>query len=100
MKARTTSRLINRNVFSADGRTSMRLEPELWAAVEEICHREGITAADFVTRIDKKRRGQNTPEGRTSAVRVAILEYYRSAATEDGHSRVGHGRYEPAGAAV
>ena len=34
------SRLINRNVVAARGRTSMRLEPELWDALLEICRRE------------------------------------------------------------
>ena len=46
------SRLVNRNVTSTSGRTSMRLEPELWAALEEICHREGMTLADLVKSIE------------------------------------------------
>ncbi|MBC7637762.1 MAG: ribbon-helix-helix domain-containing protein, partial [Acetobacteraceae bacterium] len=33
----TASRLINRNVIAKSGRTSMRLEPELWDALREIC---------------------------------------------------------------
>jgi len=35
-----SSRLINRNVVAERGRTSMRLEPELWDALAEICRRE------------------------------------------------------------
>jgi hypothetical protein len=34
------SRLVNRNVVAGTGRTSMRLEPELWDALLEICQRE------------------------------------------------------------
>ncbi len=37
----TVSRLVNRNVVAERGRTSMRLEPELWDALLEICGREG-----------------------------------------------------------
>ena len=86
----STSRLVNRNVTSTNGRTSMRLEPELWAALEEICHRESMTLADLVKSIE--RRGH--PGGRTSAVRVFVLTYFRNAASEDGHRHAGHGLLE------
>lgn len=86
----STSRLVNRNVTSTNGRTSMRLEPELWAALEEICHRESMTLADLVKSIE--RRGH--PGGRTSAVRVFVLTYFRNAASEDGHRNAGHGLLE------
>ena len=84
------SRLVNRNVTSTSGRTSMRLEPELWAALEEICHREGMTLADLVKSIEHRTR----PGGRTSAVRVFVLTYFRNAGNEDGHRRAGHGMLE------
>ena len=35
------SRLVNRNVVAGRGRTSMRMEPELWDALLEICQRVG-----------------------------------------------------------
>lgn len=89
------SRLINRNVTAATGRTSMRLEPELWQALEEICHREGLTLADAVQRIEMQDQQRNEG-GRTSAVRVHIINYFRAAATEDGHRLAGHGVLEPA----
>ena len=81
------SRLVNRNVTANRGRTSMRLEPELWEALQEICERERVTLGEVVRRIEK--RGH--PGGRTSAVRVHVLEYFRSAATELGHRAAGHG---------
>lgn len=83
-----TSRLVNRSVMSATGRTSMRLEPELWSALEEICHREDVTLAGLVKIIDAEKEH---PGGRTSAVRVWVLEYYRKATTEEGHALAGHG---------
>ena len=84
------SSLVNRNVTSTTGRTSMRLEPELWAALEEICHREGMTLADLVKAIEQRAH----PGGRTSAVRVFALTYFRNAGNEDGHRRAGHGMLE------
>ena len=84
----SASRLINRNVTSTGGRTSMRLEPELWSALEEICHREGMTLAGLVKSIEL--RGH--PGGRTSAVRVFVLTFFYNAASEDGHRAAGHGR--------
>lgn len=86
-----TSRLVNRNVMSATGRTSMRLEPELWSALEEICHREDVTLAGLVKIIDAEKEH---PGGRTSAVRVWVLEYYRRAAAAGGHAAAGHGEVD------
>ena len=83
----TLSRLVNRNVIAGRGRTSMRLEPEMWMALSEICSRECIPLATLVQRIE----AQGHPGGRTSAVRVYILEYFRAAATDGGHLNAGHG---------
>lgn len=85
-----SSRLVNRNITSTNGRNSMRLEPELWMALEEICHRELMTLADLVRSIERRRH----PGGRTSAVRVFVLNYFRDAASEDGHRTAGHGLRE------
>ena len=85
-----TSRLVSRNVIGAQGRTSMRLEPELWDALDELCRREKTTLREVVRRIGSRPEG-----GRTSAVRVAILKYFRAAATEEGHRTAGHGALSP-----
>lgn len=84
------SRLVSRNVISARGRTSMRLEPELWDALDEMCQREKVTLREMVRRVGPKPEG-----GRTSAVRVEVLKYFRAAATEDGHIKAGHGPLPP-----
>lgn len=70
----SSSRLVNRNVIAARGRTSMRLEPEMWDALAEICGRENIRIGELVRRVE----ALGHAGGRTSAVRVFILEYYRS----------------------
>lgn len=80
------SRLISRNVPSPDGRTSMRLEPEMWDAITEIIARERYTLGELVERAE---RGV-AEGGRTSAVRVFVLNYFRTAATEQGHRSAGH----------
>lgn len=81
------SRLVNRNVNAQRGRTSMRLEPELWEALEEICARESLTMAEVIRQIESL----GHPGGRTSAVRVQLLTYFRRAASEEGHRAAGHG---------
>ena len=81
-----TSRLQNRNIMAGRGRTSMRLEPEVWDSLREICAREDITLGELVRLIEAGR-----PGGRTSHVRVFVLDYFRAAATEAGHLAAGHG---------
>ena len=81
------STLINRNITAGGKRTSMRLEPELWNGLNEICRRERVDLSTMVRRIHKESGGG----GRTSAVRVYVLRYFRAAATEEGHRSAGHG---------
>jgi predicted DNA-binding ribbon-helix-helix protein len=83
----TVSRLINRNVVAERGRTSMRLEPELWEALLEICGREGQDMSSLVRKVEQ----HGHAGGRTSAVRVFVLSYFRAAGTEVGHHTAGHG---------
>ena len=74
--------LISRNITLADRRTSIRLEPEMWDALNEICAREGRSLHDICSQIDRER----SQSGLTAAVRVFILNYFREAATEEGHA--------------
>jgi predicted DNA-binding ribbon-helix-helix protein len=82
------SRLINRNVVVGRGRTSIRFEPELWDSLQEICRRERIGLGPLVRRIEQE---AGPCGGRTSAVRVFVVNYFRTAATEEGHREAGHG---------
>ncbi len=70
------SRLVNRNINATAGRTSMRLEPEFWDALHEICQRESLVQAELIREIEHNA----SAVGRTSAVRVHILQYFRNAA--------------------
>jgi len=83
----TASRLVNRNVVAERGRTSMRLEPELWDALSEICEREAQDMSTLVRHVE----ATGHAGGRTSAIRVFIINYFRHATTEAGHAGAGHG---------
>jgi predicted DNA-binding ribbon-helix-helix protein len=85
--SRGPSTLVNRNVFVGKRRTSLRLEPAMWDALTEICRREDLTVHQLCALIDERRLASSL----TAAIRVFIVNYFRSAATEDGHAGIGHG---------
>lgn len=72
--------LVARNVTVNGHRTSLRLEPDLWRALEEICGLERVSVHDICTLVDRRRNGLS----RTSAVRVFALTYFRAAARSAG----------------
>lgn len=94
------SSLISRNLVVGSRRTSARLEPEMWSALFDISRREHRSVNDIATLVN-----QHRPAGcsLTAALRVFIMAYFRAAATEEGHSRAGHGYgrviYNPAAVA-
>jgi len=81
------STLVSRNVSVNARRTSLRLEPPMWDALEEIARRERMTIHQLCTQVDARRHESSL----TAAIRVFTLSYFRAAATEDGHGRAGHG---------
>lgn len=81
------SRLQSRNVTVDGHRTSLRLETDVWDALEEICTRESLNVHEVCTLVEQRRSGSS----RTAAVRAFILGYFRDAASDTGHSRAGHG---------
>ncbi|WP_042690479.1 ribbon-helix-helix domain-containing protein [Azospirillum sp. B506] len=96
--------LRSQNIMIGGHRTSMRLEPSMWDALEEIGRREDLTVNRLCTQIKERieeqaRRKGIKPEDAdvtlTSAVRVFIASYFRRACTEDGHQRAGHGGSDP-----
>lgn len=79
--------LVSRNVTVSGRRTSIRLEPEMWDGLTEICGREEITPHQLVTLVDRCRHRSSL----TAKLRVFIFAYFRTACTEAGHAEVGHG---------
>lgn len=57
----------------------MRLEPEFWSALAEICQREHVRIGTLIRRIEAGagEDAQVGDGGRTSAVRVFVLQYFR-----------------------
>ena len=81
------SRLVNRSVWTKAGRTSVRLEPEFWDALDEVCRRERCSRNEVLHRAEEIM----TAGGRTSALRVYLFQYFVAAATDVGHEASGHG---------
>jgi predicted DNA-binding ribbon-helix-helix protein len=82
------STLVSRNVTIAGHRTSVRLEPEMWSGLQEICRRERMNMHEVATSIAARKQESTSL---TAALRVFVMTYFRVAATEDGHTRAGHG---------
>jgi predicted DNA-binding ribbon-helix-helix protein len=75
-KRRQRSSLVARNVMVGARRTSVRLEPSMWEALQEISRREAKTINQLVTEIDQRRAASSL----TAAIRVFLLGYFRAAA--------------------
>jgi predicted DNA-binding ribbon-helix-helix protein len=88
--------LVSRNVTVSGRRTSVRLEPEMWDGLMEICRREGVSTHQLTTLVDRCRHRSSL----TAKLRVFILAYFRTASTESGHAQAGHGRVNPSSAPV
>ncbi|NRG17862.1 ribbon-helix-helix domain-containing protein [Rhizobiales bacterium] len=58
-------------------RTSLALEPEFWAALEEIALSREMSLAGFIAAVDDARDPESAL---SSAVRVKVLDHYRNAA--------------------
>src|ERR1700726_4944410 len=71
------SSLVIRNIVVAGHRTSVRLEPVMWEALLEIVRLQQTNVNQLVTDIDRQRHSSSL----TAAIRVYIVDFYRSAAS-------------------
>ena len=70
--------MLSRNVRIHNRRTSVRLEPAMWAALNEIATAENCSIHDLCGAVhDLKEEGVSF----TAALRVFLMEYYRTAAS-------------------
>jgi predicted DNA-binding ribbon-helix-helix protein len=81
------SALVMCNISVHGRRTSIRLEPEIWDGLAEICRREYCTTQDVCSYVADHRHGSLA-----ASLRVFILNYFHTSSTEDGHRRAGHGQ--------
>ena len=63
--------LRKRSVLLTGHATSIALEPEFWAVLDEMARREGLSLAGLIGRIDEGRG----PSGLASACRLAALRF-------------------------
>jgi len=73
---RGSSSPIPRTVFVSGRRTSVRLEPVMWAGLHDIARRRELTLSDLLTEIDRRR---NCPSF-TAAIRAYLIDFYRNLA--------------------
>ena len=79
-RAPAPSSLVIRNIVVGGHRTSVRLEPTMWEALREIARQRDTNLNELVTEIDRRRDASSL----TAAIRVFIVDYYRSAAMQAG----------------
>lgn len=85
-KSRST--LIAKNIVVNGRRTSVRMEPEVWKAIDEIAERGRLDRNHMFTVVANRLKPH---QSLTSAMRVFVINYYRDSSTESGHVRAGHG---------
>jgi len=78
--------LISRNVVVSGQRTSFRLEPEMWSALDLICQQEETDIHSLCTWISTYKPRSN----RTSAIRAFIVSYLRSQLDTDPSHKEAH----------
>ena len=84
------STLVSKNITVLGKRTSIRLEPEMWRALNEIAEREKCKIHDICSIVALRK---NPNSSLTASIRVFVMLYYRAAATEEGHTRAQHGDF-------
>ncbi len=62
-----------RSVTLNGHRTSVALEPEFWAALDNYARSDGKSLAALISRIDRDRLKRSPPPGLASALRVYVL---------------------------
>jgi predicted DNA-binding ribbon-helix-helix protein len=69
----TMPRLRKRSILLAGHATSLALEPEFWAVLDEMAASEGVSVAGLIAKID----GTRADRPLASACRVAALAFAR-----------------------
>ena len=72
------SLVVKRSIFLASHKTNVSLEDDFWNALKEIAGNRHVTLSELVGSIKAQRQNSNL----SSALRLFVLEYYRSKAAE------------------
>jgi predicted DNA-binding ribbon-helix-helix protein len=81
------SPVVKRSIVIAGHKTSVSLEDAFWKGLKEIAGGRGMTLSDLVSTIDSERRHGNL----SSAIRLFVLNYYRSQASISADKEVREG---------
>ncbi|WP_247889812.1 ribbon-helix-helix domain-containing protein [Azospirillum brasilense] len=102
--SRSNEPLASRSIMVGGHRTSMRLEPAMWDALEDIARREGLTVNTLCTQIKDRLEEQlrrhgpgadNAEVTLTSAVRVFIAAYFRRCVLDQKRGQTEPSRPDP-----
>jgi predicted DNA-binding ribbon-helix-helix protein len=74
---RGRSQVFKGSIYFGGVRTSVTLEHAFWGACKEIAAAQGTPVSHLIATIDKERRERHYPN-LPSAIRLFVLEYYRS----------------------
>ena len=74
------SPVVKRSIILAGHKTSVSLEDAFWNALKEIARKRLTTLSDLIGTIDSQRQRGNL----SSALRLFVLEFYRSQIPEEG----------------
>ncbi|MBM3528827.1 MAG: ribbon-helix-helix domain-containing protein [Alphaproteobacteria bacterium] len=80
------SPVIKRSIIVAGHKTSVSLEDAFWKALKEIAGDRHVTLSDLVSSIDTGRQQGNL----SSAIRLFVLDHYRSHARPERDAAVPH----------
>ena len=77
------SPVVKRSIVIAGHKTSVSLEDAFWKGLKDIAGTRDMTLSELVATIDTDRRHGNL----SSAIRLFVLDHYRSQASDDKHER-------------
>ena len=85
------SQVVKRSIVIANHKTSVSLEDAFWNGLKEIAASRNMPLSDLVSSIDSQRQHGNL----SSAIRLFVLDHYRSKAAKsddagDEHHRPRH----------
>ena len=83
------SPVVKRSIMLAGHKTSVSLEDAFWQGLKEIASRRNVSGSALIATIDAQRGDGNL----SSAVRLFVLDYYRSLA---GQRLAGEGAFDAA----
>ena len=66
--------VVQHSIHLGGRKTSVTLEDAFWHSLKEIAHRRQMTLSELIGAIDSQRQ----PNNLSSAIRLFVLEFYRS----------------------